>query len=87
MGTTKKHEHKDCRRLLGSLSEYVDGELSEELCNVLEQHLVDCEDCRIVVDTLKKTVYLYHATAGATIPNDVRQRLYKSLNIEGFLEK
>ncbi len=87
-GQTKKHEHKDCRRLLGSLSEYVDGELSEELCNVLEQHLVECEDCRIVVDTLKKTVYLYHATAeGESIPSDMRQRLFKKLEIEDYLER
>lgn len=85
--TPKKHEHKNCRRLIGSLSEYVDGELSEELCSMLEDHLEDCEDCRIVVDTLRKTVYLYHTTAEIeNIPSDIRQRLYKSLNIEEYLE-
>lgn len=85
---TKHHEHKNCRQLLGSLSEYVDGELDDELCSALEQHLEDCEDCRIVVDTLRKTVYLYHATAAAEeIPSDIRQRLYKSLNIEEYLDK
>jgi anti-sigma factor (TIGR02949 family) len=88
MNTNKRHEHKNCRKLLGSLSEYVDGELDEELCSVLEQHMEDCEDCRIVVDTLRKTVYLYHESAQAEdIPSDIRQRLYKSLNIEEFLEK
>lgn len=85
---TKPHEHRNCSKLLGSLSEYVDGELDEELCSALEQHLENCEDCRIVVDTLRKTVYLYHATASAEdIPADIRERLYKSLNIEEFLEK
>ncbi len=88
MDTKKRHEHKNCRRLLGSLSEYVDGELDDELCSVLEQHLEDCEDCRIVVDTLRKTVYLYHESAQTEdIPADIRQRLYKSLNIEEYLEK
>jgi len=85
---TTPHQHKNCRQLLGSLSEYVDGELDDELCSALEQHLEDCEDCRIVVDTLRKTVYLYHATStDENIPTDIRQRLYKSLNIEEFLEK
>jgi predicted anti-sigma-YlaC factor YlaD len=85
--TINKHEHKNCRHLLGSLSEYMDGELNEELCSVLEHHLEDCEDCRIVVDTLRKTVNLYHMTAEAeVIPNDIRQRLFKSLNIEEYLE-
>ncbi len=85
---TKRHEHKNCRQLLGSLSAYVDGELEDELCSVLEQHLEDCEDCRIVVDTLKKTVYLYHTTAPAEeLPADIRERLFRSLNIENHLEK
>ena len=86
--TKKRHEHKDCRKLLGSLSDYVDGELSEELCQVLEHHMEDCEDCRIVVDTLRKTVYLYHKTAETeNIPSDIRQRLFKSLDLEEFVEK
>jgi anti-sigma factor RsiW len=85
--TTKSHEHKNCRQLLGSLSEYVDGELSEELCSVLEHHLEGCADCRIVVDTLRKTVTLYHKTAESDVlPSDIRERLYKSLNIEEYLE-
>jgi anti-sigma factor RsiW len=85
---TKRHYHKYCKRLLGSLSEYVDGELDEELCSVLEHHLEDCEDCRIVVDTLRKTVNLYHKTAeNDIISPDIRQRLYKTLNIEDYLEK
>jgi anti-sigma factor RsiW len=84
----KRHEHKNCRELLGSLSAYVDGELDNELCSVLEQHLEDCEDCRIVVDTLRKTVYLYHATAPAeNLPSDIRERFFKSLNIDNYLDR
>ena len=85
--TKKRHEHDNCRQLLGSLSEYVDGELSDELCSMLERHMEDCEDCRIVVDTLQKTVDIYHITAETEVlPGDIRQRLFKSLNIEEYLE-
>jgi anti-sigma factor (TIGR02949 family) len=85
--TKNKHEHNKCRQLLGTLSEYVDGELNAELCQVLEQHIEDCEDCRIVVDTLRKTVNIYHTTAETEVlPSDIRQRLYKSLNIEKYSE-
>jgi anti-sigma factor (TIGR02949 family) len=88
MDTKRTHEHKNCRKLLGSLSDYVDGELDEELCSVLEQHLDGCEDCRIVVDTLRKTVYLYHESSKAEdIPSEVRERLYKSLKIEDYFKK
>ncbi len=85
---TKPHNHNNCKQLLGSLSQYVDGELDDELCSALEEHLEDCEDCRIVVDTLRKTVYLYHTTSEAEeLPADIRKRLYKTLNIEDYLEK
>lgn len=79
-------KREECRHLLGCLSEYVDGTLEEQLCAELERHLADCEDCRVVVDTLSKTVDLYHQTASkAKVPEDVRQRLYRCLNLEDIL--
>jgi predicted anti-sigma-YlaC factor YlaD len=75
-----------CRHLLGSLSDYVDAAASEEICAEIERHLAECEDCRVVVDTLRKTVSLYHASrTSPEIPADVRQRLYKCLDLTEFL--
>lgn len=80
-------EHENCRELLESLSEYVDGELGSEVCSEIERHLQGCENCRIVVDSLRKTVYLYHVTAETpSIPEEVRQRLYKRLDLSEFIE-
>jgi len=79
---------EQCHHLLGSLSDFVDGALEEQLCAELERHLADCEDCRIVVDTLNKTISLYHASAGqASVPEDVRQRLFRCLDLDEFIEK
>lgn len=78
--------HEDCRHLLGALSDYLDGDLQEELCAELERHLQECENCRIVVDTLRRTIYLYRVTAEpGEIPQEVRQRLYHRLNLDEFL--
>jgi hypothetical protein len=78
-------EHENCKHLLRSLSEYVDGALEGTLCAEIERHPADCEDCRIVVDTLTKTVYLYHQTAAqVTVPQDVRQRLFRSLDLDDY---
>jgi hypothetical protein len=51
--------------------------------------LSDCEDCRIVVDSLRKTVYLYRVTSDELppVPEDVRQRLYHCLDLDEFIEK
>ncbi len=81
-------DHNNCKHLLGSLSDYIDGELGSALCSEIEQHLQECENCRIVVDSLRKTVYLYKVTAGDPgVPLEVRQRLYKRLDLNEFLEK
>lgn len=76
---------KNCQPLLEVLSDYVDGTAREELCRQLETHLSDCEDCRVVVDTLKKTVYLYQSNTGVELPVGVRERLYKKLSLDEFL--
>jgi predicted anti-sigma-YlaC factor YlaD len=81
-------EHHNCKHLLGSLSDYIDGELGSAVCSEIEQHLQDCENCRIVVDSLRKTVYLYKVTAGTpAMPIDVRERLYKRLDLKEFIDK
>ena len=73
----------ECNSLLESLSDFVDGTLSEELCEEIQRHSDVCQNCHIVVDTMRKTVYLCHATANeqADIPPNVRDRLFRSLNL------
>lgn len=80
------NQAQNCQSLLASLSDYVDGRAQEELCREIERHLAECENCRVVVDTLKKTIFLYHTTAAqADLPSDVRERLFMRLNLEDFL--
>jgi len=82
-------EHSEnCRDLLNSLSDYVDGSLQEEFCVEIERHMSACEDCRIVIDTLRKTVDLYQTTSGpSAVPDDVRQRLFHRLDLDAFLNR
>jgi hypothetical protein len=77
------HTHGNCKDLLGSLSEYVDGNLGEQLCEEIEQHMSECENCRIVIDTLKKTVSLYHESSKEPIelPAGIREQLLKNIGI------
>ncbi|MFO7579073.1 MAG: zf-HC2 domain-containing protein, partial [Nitrosomonas halophila] len=66
------HDHHDCKQYLGNLSDYVDGELSEDLCREIEAHMSECENCRVVVNTLSKTISLYHQLPSPELPNTVR---------------
>jgi anti-sigma factor RsiW len=76
------HEQPACRDLLGHLSDYVDGELEAAICAQLEAHLAECPDCRVMVDTLRKTIILYRSQAHAELPLDVKDRLYRVLKLE-----
>ena len=78
--------HQNCESLLGSLSEYIDGELNPELCREIEKHLAGCENCRVVLNTTKRTIDLVQAPAEKlNLPDDVRERLFKRLDLDNYL--
>jgi predicted anti-sigma-YlaC factor YlaD len=80
-----KHTHNDlCAQLQAQLPDYLDGETRAEVCRAIEAHLAECEDCRIVVDTLKKTITLYRAAPRDAVPRDVHARLVRVLNLDEF---
>lgn len=80
--------HEQCRYLLNSLSEYIDGSLEDSLCKEIERHLAGCENCRVVVDTLRKTVSLYREDVSQNdTPEEIRHRLFKRLNLDDLLIK
>ena len=79
------NKHLHCKEFVGTISAYVDGDLSEELCNELDKHLKECDNCRIVVNTLKKTIDIVHEQSETDkTPEDVRERLFYRLNLEKF---
>jgi anti-sigma factor (TIGR02949 family) len=83
-----RHNHENCEQLLGSLSEYIDGELTPELCEEIEKHLSGCDDCRVVLNTTKRTIDLVHAPIEKPdLPDDVRERLFKRLKLDDYLDQ
>jgi len=81
-----EHDHTQCKALLDYLSDYVDGCLGAKLCLEIEHHLKECQNCRVVIDTLRKTISLYHESAAdpTEIPSQVKERLYRTLNLEDY---
>ena len=78
-----EHVHtQKCGDMLGSLSDYLDGELSDCLCAEIEHHLKACGDCRVMVDTLRKTIVLYRELGHHDVPGDAKARLYAVLHID-----
>ena len=71
-----------CKEVLDQLSEYVDDEAREELCRAIEEHLARCRGCRIEVDSVRKTIMLYHEDGPAETPVRVSAALENALSRE-----
>jgi predicted anti-sigma-YlaC factor YlaD len=74
-----------CGELSSQLPDYLDGEAREAICSAIEEHLADCEDCRVIVDTMKKTITLYRNAPMEDVPMEVHSRLVKVLNVSELL--
>jgi anti-sigma factor RsiW len=80
---THSHTTPECRELLADLSAYLDGELEQNICDQIEAHLSQCDDCRLMLDTTRKTLVLYRQTGQVDIPAGALDRLWAALDAEG----
>jgi predicted anti-sigma-YlaC factor YlaD len=78
---TMEHDESVCRELVAQFSEYIDGELEAALCAQLEAHLAECPNCRVMFDTVRKTITLYQSYGTPELPSDVQRRLYRVLRL------
>ena len=69
----------NCKKVLLEISNYLDGNLEEDLERNIETHIRMCHNCKVVVDTTRKTIELYCDGKRFTLPDDVRTRLHESL--------
>ncbi len=71
-----------CQELKAQLSDYIDDDLDEGVCKELERHLAKCQNCRIVVDTLRKTILLYRNHGAPRMPAAAQERLIHVLKLD-----
>ena len=76
----------NCKKVILELSSYLDGALDVSVKMDLEQHLSRCEDCRLVVDTTRKTIQIFCNAEPVPLPEDVRTRLHTAL-LEHFRQR
>lgn len=77
---------KQCAEWLDRISPYLDGELAEQLCRELEQHLAECPECHVVFNTTRRTIELYRRYGRIPMPEEARERLFRVLNLEDLLD-
>ena len=68
-----------CNELIEQLSEYLDPDARAQLCREIEQHLTHCHDCRLYVDSVKKTIVIAQSGSAPSIPLTVSDQLQAAL--------
>ena len=68
-----------CKDFLKELSDYLDEAVDAEIRAKLEQHILECPNCWVIMDTTKKTIRIYKGMEPHPIPADVESRLMKAL--------
>ena len=69
----------NCRSIIKELTNYLDEALDPVLKTSIEKHLEGCEDCRVVVDTTRKTIQIYRSHELYELPDDLRERLHQAI--------
>ena len=69
----------NCKAVIRELSSYLEGDLDVSVLSELEIHLTRCDDCRLIVDTTRKTIEIYCKAEPVPLPEDVRTRLHETL--------
>lgn len=76
------HDRSQCRKLADRLSEYLDGELPEDLRREVESHFRDCVTCEKFLVSLGRTRELAHLLPRLELPPDVIRKLTESAREE-----
>ena len=66
---------KKCADYIGELNDYLDGDVSPELCEEIEKHIGECHNCRIMIDTMRQTVSLCREGKRERLPESLESKL------------
>ena len=68
-----------CREFLSELNAYLDESTQAELKVKLDQHLSQCPNCWVVVDTTQRTLKVFKGMEPQAIPPSIESRVMKAL--------
>ncbi|HBC47345.1 MAG TPA: hypothetical protein DCZ43_09890 [candidate division Zixibacteria bacterium] len=64
-----------CADYIKDLNDYLDGTLDLGLCHEIEEHVGHCQNCRIMINTMKQTVILCRNGIEEKLPDTLESKL------------
>ena len=68
-----------CKDFLREISEYLDESTDPQKRAELQNHISQCPNCWVILDTTKKTIQVYKGMEQQDLPDEVHGRLMKAL--------
>ncbi len=68
-----------CQEVLDHLSDYLDEEAQAELVLQVDLHVGYCRNCRVEVDTLRHTIFIFRENERVFLPQPLTDRLQAAL--------
>jgi len=80
---TKIHVHTlSCGKVYEHLCDNLDSKLDSEACRRIKAHIKGCKNCSALLDSLKKTVYLYKKYPAPELPEKSRKKLFAVIRLD-----
>ena len=74
-----RHSTVQCRKILRTISGYLDNDLPKSACAVIRKHLGVCPKCELVVRSLKRTINLCKKADVARLTASDKTRLRREI--------
>ena len=71
-----------CEDLINELGNYLDDDLTAELRRDLEEHLGDCEPCKVVADSARMTVKIVTGCRSFELPPKLSAKIMAKIKRE-----
>lgn len=68
-----------CKKLITELSNFLDNEVDPALRRELEEHMSGCPDCRVILDTTRRTIQIYRGCEPYPLPQSLHDRLQEAV--------
>ena len=72
----------DCQHVWDQISNYIEGEVPEELREAIDAHLAHCRHCAAVLDSTRNILYLVADDRTFELPAGYSARLHERLQAE-----
>jgi anti-sigma factor (TIGR02949 family) len=76
-----------CKEFLQELNEYLDETIDPETKKHWQEHVDECPNCYVIVDTTRKTLQVFKGMQEQEVPDEIRRRVWTAIELKMAAKK